>query len=201
MSRSTFRNQLTKTIVALSVPLLLTVGFAQANSAAGDTALLNSGQVTVSQNNVGSGVPSVVASVLLDHPPAKVWPVVANPALLMQNEAKVKKAVITSKSANAQTVAFTVSMARLLPAFNYVLQENLSPPNQMTFHRISGSFKDIQGSWKLTPTAGGQKTILTYTLQLDPGPLVPKGMLLGAVKSDLPTMMKNVRVSIDHNVK
>jgi ribosome-associated toxin RatA of RatAB toxin-antitoxin module len=159
---------------------------------------LSKGQVVIKQNAPsGNAVPSVEAKILIAKPPEKVWSVVADPETLMSQERKVQKVKVLSRSANKQNVAFSVSMTRLFPTFNYVLLQELSPPNLLRFHRISGSFKDIQGSWKLAPVDNGSKTILTYTLQLDPGPLIPRSLLLGAVKSDLPDMMRNAKMAID----
>jgi ribosome-associated toxin RatA of RatAB toxin-antitoxin module len=159
---------------------------------------LSKGQVVISQHMPsGSAVPSVEAKILISKPPEKVWDVVADPETLMSQERKVQKVKVLSQTANRQNVAFSVSMTRLFPPFNYVLLQELSPPNLLRFHRVSGSFKDIQGSWKLAPVESGSKTILTYTLQLDPGPFIPRSLLLGAVKSDLPNMMRNAKMAID----
>ncbi|MCE3236705.1 MAG: cyclase/dehydrase [Vampirovibrio sp.] len=164
---------------------------------------LSKGQVLVSQNLAPANtMPSVEAKILIAKPPEKVWKVVADPEKLMREEHKVKKVKILSRTATKQNVEFSVLMTRFLPPFNYVLLQELSPPSLLTFKRISGSFKDIQGSWKLLPVDNGNKTILTYTLKIDPGPFlpIPRGMLLNAVKSDLPSMMKNAKSAIDKGV-
>lgn len=161
---------------------------------------LSRGKVLIRQQAASSGqVPSVEARILISRPPEKVWKVVADPEKLMQEENKVKKVKILSRGANRQNVAFSVSMTRFFPPFNYVLLQELSPPSLLKFRRISGSFKDIQGSWRLSPVENGSKTVLTYTLRLDPGPLIPRSLLLGAVKSDLPEMMRNARTAIYKN--
>lgn len=164
---------------------------------------LSKGQVLVSQNLApANAMPSVEAKILIAKPPEKVWKVVADPEKLMREENKVKKVKVLSRTANKQNVEFSVLMTRLLPPFNYVLLQELSPPNLLTFRRVSGSFKDIQGSWKLAPADNGNKTILTYTLKIDPGPFlpIPRWMLLNAVKSDLPSMMKNAKMAIDKGI-
>ncbi len=159
---------------------------------------LTKGKVVVTQDVVSANtLPFVEAKILIPKPPERVWSVVSNPEKLMQEERKVKKVKLLSWTGNKQNVEFSVLMTRLLPPFNYVLQQDLSPPNILRFKRVSGSFRDIQGSWKLLPVENGSKTILTYTLKLDPGPLVPRSLLLGAVKADLPTMMQNAKRAIE----
>ena len=163
---------------------------------------LSQGQVVVSQQPPSKdGVPSVEAKILVARPPAKVWTVVSDPEKLMRNEEKVRKVKVLSRTTNKQNVEFSVLMTHLLPPFNYVLMQELAPPSLLRFHRISGSFRDIQGSWNLTPVENGSKTILTYTLKLDPGPFIPRSLLLTAVKSDLPNMMRNAKTAIDKNTQ
>jgi ribosome-associated toxin RatA of RatAB toxin-antitoxin module len=180
--------------LALSLCILLT-GL-PSWSEEGDAQALSRGEVVIQQNAPAGVVPSVEAKILVPRSPEKVWPVVSNPERLMGKESKVKKVKVLSRTGNRQQVAFSVLMTRLFPPFNYVLQQDLVPISMVHFKRVSGSFKDIQGSWRLTPAEGGQKTILTYTLQLDPGPLIPRTLLLGAVKADLPNMMRNAKTAI-----
>lgn len=191
---------LTPVIFGFLLLSLLFLGVAQADSAEWQT--LKQGKVVVKESVAAqSAVPSVVAKILIAKPPAKVWSVVSDPETLMEEEKKVRKVKVLSSTPTKQNVEFSVLMTRLFPPFNYVLLQELSPPHLVTFHRVSGSFRDIDGSWRLTPVENGTKTILSYTLKLDPGPLVPKTLLLAAVKSDLPNMMRNAKLSITKNAK
>ncbi len=161
---------------------------------------LKQGKVVVKQYTAPNTVPSVEAKILIPKPPEKVWTVVSDPETLLASERKVKQVKVLSRTGNKQNVSFRVIMTSLFPAFNYILLQELSPPYLINFHRISGSFKDIQGAWRLTPADNGTKTILSYTLKLDPGPLVPRSLLLAAVKSDLPNFMNNAKTSINKNI-
>lgn len=178
--------------------VLLAPSFAQAESTEWQT--LQQGKVIVKQHTAPHTVPSVEARILISKPPEKVWMVVSDQKTLLEEERKVKRVQVLSKTGNRQSVAFTVLMTHLLPSFNYILAQELSPPYSLTFHRVSGSFQDIQGSWRLIPAENGTKTILSYNLRLDPGPLVPRALILAAVKSDLPNFMKNAKTSINKNV-
>ncbi|WP_373531414.1 SRPBCC family protein [Vampirovibrio sp.] len=185
------------TLGAFLMGLLLVGSVAQAESAEWQT--LKQGNVIVKQYTAPNTVPSVEAKILIAKSPETVWTVVSDQKTLLSQERKVKRLQVLSKTGNKQTVAFTVLMTHLLPSFNYILSQELSPPHSLTFHRVSGSFRDIQGSWRLTPADNGTKTILSYNLKLDPGPLVPHAMILAAVKSDLPSFMRNAKASINKN--
>jgi ribosome-associated toxin RatA of RatAB toxin-antitoxin module len=158
---------------------------------------LSQGEVVIKQHAAAAkSIPSVEARILIPKAPDRVWKVVSDPEKLMKEESKVRKVKVLSRTANKQNVEFTVLMTRLFPPFNYVLLQELSPPSLLTFHRVSGSFRDIDGAWRLTPVEDGTKTILSYTLKLDAGPLIPQALLMGAVKSDLPNMMRNAKSAI-----
>lgn len=173
---------------------------AQATKEVSEWQTLNQGKVVVKQNTEPANtVPSVEARILISHPPEKVWGVVADPETLMAHEPKVKKVKVVSRSGNKQNVDFSVFMTRLFPPFNYTLAQELSPPNLLKFHRVSGAFKSIDGAWRLIPVENGRKTILSYTLKLDPGPFIPRPLLLTAVKSDLPNMMQNAKTAINNH--
>jgi ribosome-associated toxin RatA of RatAB toxin-antitoxin module len=164
---------------------------------------LSKGQVVIQQNPGASknDVPSVEAKILVSKPMSKVWSVVSEPETLMKHDPRVKKVKVLSRSGNKQNVEFNVMMTRLFPTFNYVLVQELSAPTTVRFHRVSGSFRDIQGAWKLLPGENANQTILSYTLKLDPGPLIPRPLLLGAVKSDLPNMMHHAKSAIDKHAQ
>lgn len=181
----------------MALLLSLIQGPVFANSAEWQT--LKQGKVVVKQYTAPNTVPSVEAKILISKPPEKVWTVVSDPETLLESERKVKQVKVLSRTANKQNVSFKVIMTSLFPAFNYILLQELSPPYLINFHRVSGSFKDIQGAWRLIPADNGSKTILSYTLKLDPGPLVPRSLLLAAVKSDLPNFMNNAKTSINKN--
>lgn len=162
-----------------------------------DWVALSKGQVVIKQMDLTSVGQAVQAKVLVNKPIDATWKVITDPAKLASHESKVKKAEIIKRTTKGQNVDYSVSMTRLLPTFNYVLEQDFFPPNKVSFHRLSGSFRDIQGSWFLSPAPVGKGTIVTYNLMMDVGPLVPKGMVMGAVKSDLPNFMRNAKLSIE----
>lgn len=165
----------------------------------GELNQLKAGQVLIKQNvpEAKGAVPSVEAQILVSRPQEKTWTVVSNPEVLLKEESKVKRVKVLSREGNVQHVAFSVVMTPLFPAFNYVLLQRLTAPSLITFHRESGSFREVQGAWRLSAVENGNKTILSYTLKLDPGPLIPHALLLAAVKSDLPNFMKHAKLAIE----
>lgn len=157
---------------------------------------LKQGNVVVGQVTEVNNMPTVSAKILIPEPPDKVWKTVTDPNALMSEEEKVQKIKTVADTGSTKDVEFTVLMVRFLPAFRYILRHQPVGDNTLTFRRLSGSFKDIRGFWKLAPADGGKNTVLIYNLSIDPGPLVPESLLMQAVKSDLPRMMQNVKSAI-----
>ncbi|MBY0404544.1 MAG: SRPBCC family protein [Cyanobacteria bacterium] len=188
----------------VSASFLLSGSSAEAACTPSELNTLMKGNVVIEEANTqdrtsDSGMATVVAKIIIPSSPEEIWPILTNPQELMSQEKKVKSVKVVRKNGNTHDVEYTVSYSKLLPTFNYVLRLENKQPNSIRFKRISGSFKDIQGSWNLSPIENGQKSVLTYTLSIDPGFFAPKFILVQAIKSDLPTMMKNVKMVIFQN--
>ncbi len=164
---------------------------------ADELSVLKQGRVLVRSGNQKDAVPSVSAKILIPRPPDQVWKAILQPEHLMDRERKVKQIKVVNKNGTTKDLAYTVNLASILPTFNYTLRHQVTQPNTLQFRRLNGSFKDIQGFWMVTPADGGKSSVLTYNLSIDPGPLVPRFMMQNILKSDLPTMMQNVKTVIN----
>jgi carbon monoxide dehydrogenase subunit G len=159
--------------------------------------LLN-GTVLVTEHpaSKSQALPAVEAKMLINLPVNQVWPVISDPEKAMQLETKVKKIQTLRHRGTEKDILYQVILSPLLPKFEYTLHYRTQAPDYIRFNRISGSFKDFEGFWKLTSVEQGQKTLVTYHLAIDPGFLAPQFILLQAVKNDLPTMMGHVRQAV-----
>jgi carbon monoxide dehydrogenase subunit G len=174
---------------------------AQAAPAVSDTTKLHQGEVVVkelpSKTKSKDSLPSVSAQIMISKPPSEVWKKIMQPERLMQREKKVKSIKVVSQTANSKDLAYTVEMSRLLPTFQYTLRHQpASGPMTLSFWRLNGSFRDVQGSWNVAPIDGGKNSVLTYNISIDPGPLIPRMLLQTVLKADLPNMMNNVKTTV-----
>ena len=140
---------------------------------------------------------SASASILVPRPPSVVWEMLQRPELLSEKEQKVKKVTVLSRGVNTQKLAYSTVISPLLPRFDYTVQFTYHAPDRVTFRRVAGSFKEMSGYWKMAPADNGHKTLLTYSVSIDPGFMAPKFLVLQAVKADLPTWLENVRLVIE----
>ena len=158
---------------------------------------LRNGQVVITDLTRQSAekTPTVEAQILVPRPIADVRKTVSDPQKIMKNEKKVKSLKLLSKTGNTQLLEYTVMMGKMLPTFNYILRHQQTTPDNIQFKRVSGSFKDFEGGWKMTPV-DANNTVVTYRLKLDPGPGLPAFLITSLVKADLTRMMENAKAAI-----
>ena len=65
------------------------------------------------------------------------------------------------------------------------------PAVKVSIERISGDLRILRGSWELK--SDGDYTIAHYMVDLAPGFWVPKWIVRGALRKDLPRMLRALR--------
>jgi ribosome-associated toxin RatA of RatAB toxin-antitoxin module len=154
------------------------------------TASKTAGHKTARSTNA---VPSTVSSMVLPYAAEDVWPLISNPYVLTQHAPKVNRLTLLTRRGSSQDLGYAVKLNPLLPEFNYVLRYQSNGRNTLTFERISGSFKTIQGYWKVMPLPGGKSCKVTYAVAIDPGFAAPQAWVTQAIRRDVPTLMAHVR--------
>jgi ribosome-associated toxin RatA of RatAB toxin-antitoxin module len=70
-------------------------------------------------------------------------------------------------------------------------------PNQLTWRALDGNFKSMDGVWELTAT-GADRCRAVYTLEVDPGSLVPPplvSLLMHSMQHEITTQLKHAAES------
>jgi len=55
----------------------------------------------------------------------------------------------------------------------YTVTDISGAPRLLTWHMLDGNLKSVHGRWDLEPTENGKFCQATYTLEVDPGPIIP----------------------------
>ena len=92
----------------------------------------------------------------------------------------------------AQLFVQTVKPAFFLPSFEHVFRLDYEPYSRIRVNRVSGPLAVMEGSWWLLPEADG-RILLVYQLAIDPGFPVPRFLVRGTLKRDLPRLVQAVR--------
>ncbi len=160
-----------------------------------ELARLKKGEVLVLEEAKGQRMRYVMAKVWIDRSPDRVWKTLSNQEALFKGDSRMKRVkVVKTIPPRTQHIAYTLSVSRLFPAFDYTTRVDFLKPSWLIqFVRMSGSFKSFKGFAKLKPIEGGQQTVMVYALQLDSGPLLPQFLVRTVLKSSLPDLMREVR--------
>jgi hypothetical protein len=86
----------------------------------------------------------------------------------------------------------TVKPIFFMPTFEHVFRLDYTPYSRIDVNRVSGPIAHMQGTWWLLPQDNG-RILLIYELALDPGMPIPRFVVRGTLKRDLPKIVGAVR--------
>ncbi|MBX9941283.1 MAG: SRPBCC family protein [Candidatus Obscuribacterales bacterium] len=162
---------------------------------------LEKGEVVVGLKDVGS-TKYVMGKIVIDQSPDKVWPIMVNPFEFRGRiSPRVKNVEVMTDQSHLSVLRMTMDTnpLPLLPQLSYTVESRYEQDEQggrIEFRRVAGTLKDFRGCWEMSPTCGGTKTELTYSMYLDPGFFVPQWIVREGVKSELPRTLLALRKRI-----
>jgi len=137
---------------------------------------------------------SIVARLVVDRPIGEVWDVVRNQPLMFSGDSRVRSVKVVDRLSPAEeNVAYDINVGRMLPDFDYTTDVHYNRPGEVTFRRISGSFKDFRSQCHLYSIDQGKRTFVTYSMYVDFGMFVPKFVARAIIRQDIPSIAQNVR--------
>lgn len=122
-----------------------------------------------------------------------VWPLISTCAEAL----KTVPGLVTCNVLDAapdgswQRLRHVVDYSWLIPRLTYELRATYDKPSRVSFERVSGDLKTLRVEWVLQ--SDGEDTIARYSVELAPGFWVPHWLVRGALKRDLPKMLRAVR--------
>jgi ribosome-associated toxin RatA of RatAB toxin-antitoxin module len=164
--------------------------------AAGEQARLERGEVVVSTapSPAGPGQPrGVQAAILLDAPVATVWDVMVDCPRAPEFVPGMRECRVLEHAADHETIRHRVKVSALLPEVTYVFRADYRKHETIDFVRTGGDLKEMEGHWTLTALDGGRRTLVRYSVYLDPGFLVPQWAVRRSLRHDLPELLRALR--------
>ena len=98
----------------------------------------------------------------IDSPPDKVWAAMKQPEKLAQNSEQYKKSDILKDDGNHKELEIHVMALDSLQQLTVAMDFD-DASKTMTMKTLTSTIADIEGSYKLTPSPDGTKTLYTYT--------------------------------------
>jgi len=180
--------------ILLAFSTVLPLSASSAGPALTDAEKLAKGEVVVGLKTVGS-TKYVTGTILLDHTPEQVWPVMVNPFEFQGKiSPRVKTVEVMLDKHEESILKVTLDMGFFMPNFTYTVDSKYQRnEGRIEFKRLGGTLKDFSGSWEMKPADHGSKTELTYSMFIDPGFFVPQWIMREGVKVELPTTLTLLR--------
>jgi hypothetical protein len=152
---------------------------------------LSEGQVLV--NSVESEKGFVQAAILLDVPVEKVWALIVDCPTAAKSIRNLKRCTILEHHKGWDIIEQQVNLSWLLPDINCRFRADYTELQQIHFKTISGDLKELEGRWVFQRAGGGGKTILLYSVYVNPGFFIPQWVVQLLLKDDLPDLLISIR--------
>lgn len=139
---------------------------------------------------------NVQARILIDAPPSMVWQTITNYPEMRRIIPGYEKSSLIKSNGSSKQLDIAMKVAPFLPTYKYQVQvREMADSQQITLNRISGDFKELRATYKLTPQSNGNKTLLSYTLNIDPGYNLPGSQAV--IKSNTERSLKALESHIE----
>lgn len=162
-----------------------------------DRARLLDGEILVNVPTEGPFRGHVQAAIAIAASPEKIWRVVTDcsraPEFVPGVLSCERLAVL--EPGRVDLFRQAVKYSWYLPRLEYEFRLEYFPYEQLNFRRVSGSLRRLDGTWWIENMGEGQ-TLVFYSLDLDPGFLVPKFLVRKALQKDLPKVLAALRTRV-----
>lgn len=149
--------------------------------------------VAVSHSKQGD-IEFVVASIHIDQPPDRVWPILANPFEFEQTiSPKFHTTKVLVDRPDESLLECKVDVGFLLPPINYTVFSSYAPCKRITFKSTAGDLKDFEGSWSVQAAEDGKSSDVTYSMYVNPGIPVPQWLVRQGIRMELPHTLRALR--------
>ena len=142
----------------------------------------------------------VRAAVLIAARPEQVWKVMVDCSQASDFVPGLKRCTVLERldGGRKEIIEHQVKYSWLLPKAKYVFEADYEPYQRIEFRRIRGSIKRLEGTWTLEPVTG-DKTLVLYSMHINPGFFTPKWLVRSALKKDLPAVLAALRARVESN--
>jgi Polyketide cyclase / dehydrase and lipid transport len=140
---------------------------------------------------------AVQATLLVERPITQVYDVIRQTEKVLAKDPTFESVVVTKRmGSNSELVKYRQKVSPFLPAYVYTSQVDYTPNKGTKFHRVSGSFKAMDGSCQLVATENPNQTKIVYTLKVALDVPLPQAIINHLLKHDLPRSLNLMKAAI-----
>ena len=158
---------------------------------------LASGRVISGHKKAGD-VEFVTATIRVNQPPDRVWPILANPFEFQEKiSPHFKTLSVLEDHADMSLLKCRVELGFFLPNIKYIVESRYEQGRRISFRSREGDLKDLRGMWEITPIDGGKACDVSYAMYVNPGFPVPQWFIRQGIKNDIPKTLIGLRDRVE----
>tara|TARA_R110002096_G_scaffold4493_27_gene20988 strand:- start:9163 stop:9795 length:633 start_codon:yes stop_codon:yes gene_type:complete len=163
----------------------------------GEVVLLVDVNEKVSKQDRGNPAFYPTGAILINSPVENVWNLINDKEAAPDYVQSLVRCRIVGKGAAHMMVEQEMKMNGLPGTFTYIVKHVMRPFERVDFERVSGDLRDIRGSWQFVPVEENTKTLLIYSLHVDPGRFVPQGLVRKGMAKNLPKCLLGIKTQVE----
>lgn len=138
---------------------------------------------------IHNGKTFCVSHALIKAKPDEVWHVLTDYNNAHRTFPMMKKCQVIEDHGCTKLMKHVVAPSGLIGTYEYVIELKETDKKSLEWKRVSGSFKEVDGWWRLEPVDGGRHTRVTYATYVNGGMFMPQGMIKRQFRTDMPQVM------------
>jgi len=160
-----------------------------------DRARLAAGDVVVQSRKV-DGKRHVEAAIVIDQTAEDIWRVMLDCAAAPEFVPNMRRCEVLERADDGrwEIIEHEVKYSWLAPKTIYQFKAEYVFAHSIRFERLSGDLKHLVGEWTLEPFHGRDNAVIvSYSVYIDPGFIVPGFMVRRSLRKGLPEVMRALR--------
>lgn len=148
----------------------------------------------------GEGV-AAKAIGLLDYPPAEVWKVITDCPSYHRFMPRTKRSEVRGQTPGGHLCFIEIEMPLAFDNLWSLVdaKSTANPDGSYRRHWIfqKGTYKRNKGSWEIFPYDGGKRSLVVYTIDVNPNVSLPDWVLASAQTSTLPDLFEAISDEVE----
>lgn len=142
-----------------------------------------------------------VSRILIKASPAQVWRILTDYKHAVQVFPLLKKCEVLEDRGTTKISRHEIAPSGIPDTFEYILEVHENAPKTMEWHRLSGDFKEVDGSWKLEPVNLGHHTLVTYASHVNGGFFMPQMIIKHQAHIDMPSTLIALKKHTEQSIE
>ena len=180
-----------RTIAAASLALVMLGGWSPGPNAIAGAA---SGKVWVDVSPDPKGAPALARGVVdIAAPPAVVWKLMMDCAATRRIMPSNRGCKVVETDPKGRWDVREHILKTPLQMVRSVFRSDLEPNRRMTFRRVDGDMRILEGEWTLEALDGGRRTRVSHEMRMQPGFAAPAPMVRSFLRTEVSVGLANLK--------